>query len=106
VLVGEGLAGDRGRRAVDESLAGAQPQDNGDGQNGTPTERGKLRQTLQRAERRTRLWSMISTMTASLPFDGPSLTRTTRPTWTKRLKLEGASIGWGRDGRRAASSGR
>lgn len=43
---------------------------------------------------RTRLWSMISTMTASLPLEGPSLRRTTRPTWTNRLKLEGASIGW------------
>lgn len=34
---------------------------------------------------------MISTMTASLPFDGPALTRTTRPTSTNRLKV-GASV--------------
>ena len=41
------------------------------------------------AHRLTRLWSMISTMTASLPAEGPSLTRTTRPTSTNRLKVEG-----------------
>lgn len=33
---------------------------------------------------------MISTMAASLPLEGPSLTRTTRPTSTNRLKV-GAS---------------
>ena len=33
-------------------------------------------------ERRTRLWSMISTMVASLPSDGPPWIKTTRPTST------------------------
>lgn len=37
---------------------------------------------------------MTSAMTASFPLEGPSLTRTTRPTWTNRLKVEGASTGW------------
>lgn len=39
--------------------------------------------------RLTRLWSMISAMTAILPAEGPSLTRTTRPTSTNRLKVDG-----------------
>lgn len=34
--------------------------------------------------RRTRLWSTISTMTASLPTNSPWLKRTTRPSSTKR----------------------
>ena len=38
------------------------------------------------------MWSMISTMVASLPASGPSLTRTTRPTSTKRLKVVSADM--------------
>lgn len=36
---------------------------------------------------RTLAWSIISTMVASLPADGPLLTSTTRPTSTWRLKV-------------------
>jgi len=39
-----------------------------------------------------RLWSMIWVMTAILPAEGPDLRRTTRPTWTKRLKFESAIV--------------
>jgi len=38
-----------------------------------------------------RLWSMISTITAILPSEGPLLMRTTRPTSTKRLKVDGSA---------------
>ena len=61
---------------------------------------------MERARSRTRLWSMISAITAIFPADGPDLRKTTvrlvkfcedlerlrkdapRPTSTKRLKFE------------------
>lgn len=41
----------------------------------------------------TLFWSMISVMTASLPSSAPSESTTTRPTSTKRLKLDILTIG-------------
>lgn len=99
VSVGDLLTGDRGGRAVDQCLgivsadvsrgyvepARAEP-----GTRYTETVPGSLELDLRsRSRGLTRLWSMISAITAILPADGPSLTRTTRPTSTNRLKVDG-----------------
>lgn len=68
VAVGEGLARDGGGWTVDYGL-----------------EEGQWRRECITGRIITRLWSMISAMTAILPVDGPELRRTTRTGEQRRV---------------------